>query len=100
MADTSAVGIPASCSFDIAMICSSLNLLRFILSDSFASDSTQNRSHFRGARQRVLDNQRATARSAKDGPLEWLLSTTVDAEARNSGPDTINLDPGRRLVLT
>src|SRR3546814_5237668 len=33
------------------MICSSLNLLRFITSDSFASDSTQNRSHFRGARQ-------------------------------------------------
>src|SRR3546814_5243249 len=30
---------------------SSLNLLRFITSDSFASDSTQNRSHFRGARQ-------------------------------------------------
>jgi|GEM_PF-3870519 len=30
--------------------CSSLNLLRFIPSDSFASDSTQNRSHFRGAR--------------------------------------------------
>jgi hypothetical protein len=35
------------------MICSSLNLLRFIPSDSFASDSTQNRSHFRGARQEV-----------------------------------------------
>ncbi|MBB4858777.1 hypothetical protein HNO88_002103, partial [Novosphingobium chloroacetimidivorans] len=47
----SAVAIPASCSFKIAMICSSLNLLRFIPSDSFASDSTQNRSHFRGARQ-------------------------------------------------
>ncbi|WP_221419772.1 hypothetical protein, partial [Novosphingobium chloroacetimidivorans] len=46
----SAVAIPASCSFKIAMICSSLNLLRFIPSDSFASDSTQNRSHFRGAR--------------------------------------------------
>lgn len=32
---TSAIGIPASCSFNIAMICSSLNLLRFILSDSY-----------------------------------------------------------------
>lgn len=31
---TSAVAIPASCSFKIAMICSSLNLLRFISSDS------------------------------------------------------------------
>jgi hypothetical protein len=28
---TSAVAMPASCSFEIAMICSSLNLLRFIL---------------------------------------------------------------------
>ncbi|WP_374588056.1 hypothetical protein, partial [Novosphingobium sp.] len=41
---------PASCSFKIAMICSSLNLLRFISSDSLASDSTKKRSHFRGAR--------------------------------------------------
>ena len=31
---TSAVAMPASCSFKIAMICSSLNLLRFISSDS------------------------------------------------------------------
>jgi YD repeat-containing protein len=32
------------------MICSSLNLLRFISSDSLASESTKKRSHFRGAR--------------------------------------------------
>ena len=37
--------------YKIAMICSSLNLFRFIPSDSFASDSTFSRSHFRGARQ-------------------------------------------------
>ncbi len=37
--------MPGSCSFKIAMICSSLNLLRFIPSNSFASDSTQDRSH-------------------------------------------------------
>ena len=47
---TSAVGIPPSCSFNTAMICSSLNLLRFISSDPLASDSTKKRSHFRGAR--------------------------------------------------
>ena len=37
--------------FKVVMICSSLNLLRFMPSASFVSDSTIGRSHFRGARQ-------------------------------------------------
>lgn len=48
-----AVTITPSCSFKIEMIRSSLNLLRFISSDSLASDSTKKRSHLRGARQIV-----------------------------------------------
>jgi hypothetical protein len=41
---------------------------------------------------RVLDNQRATSRGAQEGPLEWLLSTTVDAAARDSGPGSTDLE--------
>ena len=48
---TSAVGIPASCSFNIPIICSSLNMLRFMRPTPCMSDSTHFWSHFRGARQ-------------------------------------------------
>ncbi len=44
--------MPASCSFTIAMICSSENLLRFIRPSPRETDSTQKWCQFRGARQR------------------------------------------------
>ena len=47
---TSAVAAPASCSFNIPMICSSLNLLRFIRPSLAGSDSTEKWRHSRGAR--------------------------------------------------
>uniref|UniRef100_UPI001BB1D944 hypothetical protein n=1 Tax=Sphingopyxis sp. 2PD TaxID=2502196 RepID=UPI001BB1D944 len=66
-------------SFNIAMICSSLNLLRFILSDSFVSDSTQNRSHFRGARHdlnmiasNVINWSRGQPEALKQRPLAYI----------------------------
>lgn len=43
--------MPASCSFKTPIICSSLNLLRFIRPAPCVSDSTHFWSHFRGARQ-------------------------------------------------
>jgi hypothetical protein len=41
--------MPASCSFTIAMICSSENLLRFIRPSPRETDSTQKWRQFRGA---------------------------------------------------
>jgi hypothetical protein len=41
---------------------------------------------------RVLDNQREKARAAGTNPLEWLLSTTVDATSRDAGPTPTDLD--------
>lgn len=40
---------PSSCSFKIPMICSSLNLLRFIRPSLAGSDSARKLRHFRGA---------------------------------------------------
>jgi hypothetical protein len=45
------VDIPASCSFSIAMICSSLNLDRFIVRLLVGADSTQNWRKKRGSGQ-------------------------------------------------
>ena len=57
---TSAVPSPASCSFNIEMICSSLNLLRFMRPPSIAADSTKiwRRSRGSGHRQRQLALQK------------------------------------------
>lgn len=57
---TSAVVIPASCSFNIALICSPPTCSASCPSDSLASDSTQNDPHFRGGR----DNRRQPASCA------------------------------------
>ncbi|WP_374589773.1 hypothetical protein, partial [Novosphingobium sp.] len=74
---------PASCSFKIAMICSSLNLLRFISSDSLASDSTKKRSHFRGARhayspvQMTLHNFSGAVWLAGMANALWILAQNI-----------------------
>src|SRR6516225_2878500 len=48
---TSTVFVPASCSRRIAIICSSLNRLRFIVRPPLGSDSTQIWRRFRGSGQ-------------------------------------------------
>lgn len=83
---SSAVAAPASCSFKIPMICSSLNLLRFIRPYFAGADSTEKWRHFRGARHsaKVVSGDRARrlyfclSRGAEQMP--------VDAE-KNVHPD-------------
>jgi hypothetical protein len=50
---TSAVAAPACCSLNVPMICSSLNLLRFLRPSFAGADSTETWRQFRGARRDV-----------------------------------------------
>jgi hypothetical protein len=71
---TSAVAMPASCSFTIAMICSSENLLRFIRPSPRETDSTQKWHQFRGARHRHFANERINSpeRAVRDHASAYL----------------------------
>ena len=89
--------MPASCSFKIAMICSSLNLLCFIPSDSFVVGLYHRAITFQGGVRAPVRRQVAAGLMSKDvlgaalqeslkGPLDLLL---LDRETQVSdGPET------------
>ncbi len=56
---------PNSCSLKIPMICSSLNLLRFIRPSPLKTDSTEKWEHFRGARQNFCRDDARQCRPEK-----------------------------------
>ena len=80
---TSAVGIPASCSFSIAMICSSLNLLRFILSVRILRVGLYSKSvTFQGSTPISL----------------WLRSTKIDKVYSRTVPPAFDRETGNPMA--